>query len=271
MGTYAELVGAALEVVVDLVAPREVVGERVTAAERVRVGVVGGVDAAAGRAVVPPRAADGLALLDDRVRHPGAAERRAERDAADAGTDDDHVRTRDDRPGWRHRARRAARRAVRRAGRRAVRRAVRRAGRRAGRRAVRRAGRRIVADEAELAAHQRRVLGRHLLAEAHGHHALHQLVPRVVDRRAGHAVDQQLPDRVADAVADRVGKAGSGVGHQADVARRLEGWFQPGQVTGEMDQAHQQQAQVGPGERSSNPSALVPSARRESWGQHVMT
>jgi hypothetical protein len=68
-----EAVGHVLEVRVQLVAQREV-HRPVVGQERVRVQVVRRVDSGAGIVVLPPRAADGLVLLDDRERDPGEAQ-----------------------------------------------------------------------------------------------------------------------------------------------------------------------------------------------------
>ena len=97
LGTEADVladpvaIDAALEVVVQLVALREVLAPVRVHVERVRVEVARDVDAAPGIAVLEPGAADGVVLLDHRERDAGLVQ-------ADGGQDAGHARADHDDP-----------------------------------------------------------------------------------------------------------------------------------------------------------------------------
>lgn len=87
---HAELLARAHEIVLDLLAWREVAAPAMAAPEGVRVGVVGRVDAAARIAVLEPGAADLRVSLDDHVGDAEPREARPDHDAARTGSDHQH-------------------------------------------------------------------------------------------------------------------------------------------------------------------------------------
>jgi hypothetical protein len=87
------------------------------------------------------------------------------------------------------------------------------------------------------------------LGHAPPHHLDHEIVPRIVDRRFDGAVGEQLHRGGADLVRHVGWESGVLLGDEADVAPRLERRCQPLPVTRHLEQAHQQDPQVGVGQR----------------------
>ena len=209
------------EIAEQLLALAEIARPCIARAERVGIGVVRRVDAAAGIAVDPPGAAKLGVLLDDGVGDAEMAERHTERDGADAGADDQHMLS--------------------------------------GELFVRRPRRpaRLARHKTHLLAHQRRVFRRDVLAEARAHHLQEKLFAGISDHRARRALGKQLDHSGADFVLDLAGHAGLGVGNEADVALGQIGRLEPARVAGHVHQHHQQAADVGFGNRGGEVERLA--------------
>ena len=192
----------------DVFAAREVARPQEARPERQRVGVVRRVHAAARIAVHVPGAADLGRLLDDGEGHAELGQAGAQRDAADPRADDQHVVVASRRTtlalGPAHAAR----------------------------------------HQGHLLAREPRVFVRHAFAQAQGHHALHQFVARVVDRRRL-AAPQHLDRGVADALLCLGRQAGRRIRNEVHVAPRAKRPLEPRQIAGHVDQHHEQHAQVG--------------------------
>ena len=201
-----------LEVGEQFFAWREITGPLVSGAERVRIGVIGRIHAAAGIAIDVPGAAELVVFLDNGVGNAEPAEGDPQGDRADARADDKHMLRRQGiagrAPGPPH----------------------------------------IARNESHFLAHQRRIFRRDVLAETGPHHLQHQFVAGIGDRGLGLAIFEKLEDGCADFVLDLLRHPGFRIGDKADIALRLVRRFQPALVAGHVNQYHQQDADVAFGD-----------------------
>ncbi len=216
-----------LEVAEQFLALAEIAAPGVARSEGVGIGVVRRIDAAAGIAIDVPGAAELVVLFDDGVGDAEPAERDAECNGADAGTNDQHMLF----------AERISGRTF--------------------------APACIAWDKCHLLAHQRRVFRRDSLAQRRTHHLQHQLVAGIGDRRLWISVGKQLHDGRADFVLNLSRHARIGIGDQADVALGPVGWLQPALIAGHVHQHHQQHANVALGYGRSEIRCLAVTAGGE--------
>ena len=200
------------QVVKKFLALREIPRPPVSRAERVGIGVIRRVHAAAGIPIDVPGAAQFRILLDDGVGDAQPAECHSQGYRAYAGADDEHVVV----------LQRRMRGML--------------------------APPHIARDKAHFLAHHRRVFRRDVLAETGPHHFQHQFVAGIGDRRFGLAVFEQFEDRGTDFVLDLLGHPGFWIRDQADITLRLVRRLKPTPIAGHVNQHHQQNANISLGD-----------------------
>ena len=222
-----EAVGDVLEVVVQLVAQREVL-RPVVGRERERVEVVRRVDPGARVVVVPPGAAHRLVLLDDREGDAQLLEVHGRADARDAAADDQHPEA------LRH---------------------------------VEAALVLVGEVQAELRRHHVAVLAGHRFAHGARQHLDEQLGRGLGDRHgpAGPPGQDGLERGLPDLLLDVLGEAGVVVVAHAAAARRPVGRLQPAVLAGHLEQHHQQRRDVGDRHRLGERLGLLSVQRVEFY------